>query len=199
VGPPGLGISLSSVREAAWDDPTAVLAISEPSRRRRELWSPYAPETSTSPIKKFSQLSTKTGGHDSSSLGYEALDNNAGEAPGVPAGRRRLGHATALDAGDLLLPFKLRRPIHHNSLRLHRGRPRPRQHADWLRHRCVTTTSSCCRSPPRLDLVRRRLRCDQASGENAARSAGRWSRLKIATNVVRVICSPRPRGPPWSV
>ena len=46
VGPPGLGISLSSVREAAWDDPTAVLAISEPSRRRRELWSPYAPETS---------------------------------------------------------------------------------------------------------------------------------------------------------
>ena len=125
----------------------------------------------TSPIKKISQLSTKTGGHDSSSLGYEALDNDAGEAPGVPAGRRRLGHATALDAGDLLLPFKLRLPIHHTSLRLHRGRPRPRQHADWLHHRCVTTTSSCCRSPPRLDLVRRRLRCDQASGENAARSA----------------------------
>jgi hypothetical protein len=30
-------------------------------------------------------------------------------------------------------------------------------------------------------------------------AAGRWSRLKIATNVVGVICSPRPRGPPWSV
>jgi hypothetical protein len=90
--------------------------------------------------------------------------------PGVPAGRRRLGHATALDAGDLL-PFKLRLPIHHTSLRLHRGRPRPRQHADWLRHRCVTTASFCCRSPPRLGLIRRGLRCGQASGENAARSA----------------------------
>jgi hypothetical protein len=170
VEPPGLGISLSSVREAAYDDPTAVLAISEPSRRRRELWSPYTPETSTWPIKKISQLSAKTGGHDSSSLRYEALDNDAGEAPGVPAGRRRLGHATALDAGDLL-PFKLRLPIHHTSLRLHRGLPRPRQHADWLHHRCVTTASFCCRSPPRLGLIRRGLRCGQASGENAARSA----------------------------
>jgi hypothetical protein len=27
----------------------------------------------------------------------------------------------ALDAGDLLLPFKLRLSIHHTSLRLHRG------------------------------------------------------------------------------
>ena len=27
-------------------------------------------------------------------------------------------------------------------------------------------------------------------------AAGRWSRLKIATNVVGVICSPEPRAPP---
>jgi hypothetical protein len=45
-------------------------------------------------------------------------------------------------------------PIHHTSC-LHRGRPRPRQHADCLRHRCVTTTSSCRRSPLRLGLVKR--------------------------------------------
>jgi hypothetical protein len=128
-------------------------------------------------------------------------DNDADEAPGVPAGRRRSGHATALDAG--LVPFKLRPPIHHTSC-LHRGRPRPRQHADWLRHYCVTTTPSCYRSPPRLGLakgivgVRRRLRCDQANGENAARSAVprsrngaavRGSRLKIATDVAGVLGS----------
>ena len=80
------------------------------------------------------------------------LHNDTGEAPGVPAGRRRLGHATALNAGLLLLPFKLCPPIHHTS-RLHHGRPRPRQFVDLLRHRCVTTTSSCCRSPLRLGLV----------------------------------------------
>jgi hypothetical protein len=78
-------------------------------------------------------------------------DNDADEAPGVPAGRRRSGHATALDAG--LLPFKLRPPIHHTSC-LHRGRPRPRQHADWLCRYCVTTTPPCYRSPPRLGLVK---------------------------------------------
>jgi hypothetical protein len=62
------------------------------------------------------------------------LRNDAGEAPDIPGGRRRLGHATALVAGLPVLPFKLRLPIHHTSSRLHRGRPRPRQHADWLRH-----------------------------------------------------------------
>jgi hypothetical protein len=76
------------------------------------------------------------------------LHNDAGEAPSVPAGRQRLGQATALDTGPLLLSFKLRSPIHHTS-RLHRGRPRPC-------HRCVTTTSSCCRSPLRLGLVKGR-------------------------------------------
>jgi hypothetical protein len=70
------------------------------------------------------------------------LHNDAGEAPGVPAGRRRLSHATALNAGLLLLPFKLRLLIHH-TLRLHRGRLRPRQLVNWLRYRCVITTSSC--------------------------------------------------------
>jgi hypothetical protein len=74
-----------------------------------------------------------------------------GRQPVTLAGRRRLSHATALDAG--LLPFKLRPIIHHTSC-LHRGRPRPRQHANWLRHHCVTTTSSCCRSLPRLGLVK---------------------------------------------
>jgi hypothetical protein len=64
------------------------------------------------------------------------LHNDAGEAPGVPAGRRRLSHATALDAGLLLLPFKLRPPVHHTS-RLHRGRPRSCQLVDWLRHHYV--------------------------------------------------------------
>jgi hypothetical protein len=49
---------------------------------------------------------------------------------------------------DSPLPFELRPPIHHTASCLRRGRPRPRQHADWLRHRCVTTPSSCCRSPP---------------------------------------------------
>ena len=74
------------------------------------------------------------------------LHNDAGKAPGVPAGRRRLSHATALDAGLLLLPLQLRPLIHHTSSRLHRGRPR-------LRHCCVTTASSCYRSPPRLGLA----------------------------------------------
>jgi hypothetical protein len=81
------------------------------------------------------------------------LHNDAGKAPGVPAGRRRRSHATALDAGLLLLPLQLRPLIHHTSSRLHRGRPRPRQHANWLRHCCVTTASSCYRSPPRLGLA----------------------------------------------
>jgi hypothetical protein len=79
------------------------------------------------------------------------LRNDAGEAPGVPAGRRRLGHATALDAGLLLLLFKLRPPIHHTS-RLHRGRPRPHQLVDWLRHRYVTAVSPLRR--PVADLHR---------------------------------------------
>ena len=78
------------------------------------------------------------------------LHNDAGEAPSVPTGRRRLGQATALDTGLLPLPFKLRSPIHHTS-RLHGGRPRPC-------HRCVTTTSSCCRSPLRLGLVKGEVR-----------------------------------------
>jgi hypothetical protein len=38
MGPPRLGISPGSIREAAWDDLTALLTITEPSRRRRELW-----------------------------------------------------------------------------------------------------------------------------------------------------------------
>jgi hypothetical protein len=66
----------------------------------------------------------------------------------------RLGHATALDAGLLLLPFQLRPLIHHTSSRLHRGRLRQLQHADWLRYRCVTTTSPCYRSLPRLGLAK---------------------------------------------
>jgi hypothetical protein len=38
------------------------------------------------------------------------LDNDAGEVSGVLTGRRRLGHTTALDAGLVLLPFKLNGP-----------------------------------------------------------------------------------------
>jgi hypothetical protein len=69
---------------------------------------------------------------------------------------------------------------------------------------CVTTPSSCYRSPARLGLVkgvveaRRRLHCDQANGENTARSARaslkngaavRGSRLKIATDVADMLGS----------
>jgi hypothetical protein len=98
---------------------------------------------------------------------------NAGETPGVLAGRQLLGHATALDAGFLLLPFKSRPPIHHKSSRLHRGRPRPRQLADWLRHRCVVLlpTSNAAGIDQENSGVRCRLRCDQANRENAAYSA----------------------------
>src|SRR5271170_7020533 len=100
-------------------------------------------------------------------------------------------------------PFKLRPPIHHTSC-LHRGRPRPRQHADWLRHRCVTTTSSCRRSPPRLGLVKgviglgANCAATRPMEKNAARSAHaplkngaavRGSRLKIATDVAGMLRS----------
>jgi hypothetical protein len=93
--------------------------------------------------------------------------NDVDEAPGVLAGRRRLGHTTALDVGLLL--FKLRPPIHHTSC-LHRGRPRPRQHADWLpplRHHYVVLLpiSTAAGFGQGSDWVRRRLRCDQANGE----------------------------------
>ena len=119
------------------------------------------------------------------------------KAPGVPASRRRLGYATALDAGDLLIPFKFRLLIHHTSLRLHRGRPRPRQHADWPHHHCVLLLpiSTAARFGQR-DWVRSRLRCDQANGENAACSARaplkngaavRGGRLKIATDVAGML------------
>jgi hypothetical protein len=120
-------------------------------------------------------------------------DSGADEASGVPAGHRRIGHATALDAGP---PSQLRPPIHHTSC-LHRGRPRPRQHADWLRHRCVTAASLLRHhyvvlSPISTtagfgqgsDWVRRKLRCDQANGEKCRTlkngAAVRRSRLKIA-------------------
>jgi len=69
---------------------------------------------------------------------------------------------------------------------------------------CVATTSSCCRSPPRLILFEGRVGTDadraatQANEENAARSAPcparEWrsdpwerSRLKIATDVVAML------------
>jgi hypothetical protein len=69
------------------------------------------------------------------------------EPPPVPAGCRRLGHATALVAGLVLLSFKLCSPTHYIPSRLYRRRPRLRQHSDWLRRHFVTT-------PPRLGLVK---------------------------------------------
>jgi hypothetical protein len=82
------------------------------------------------------------------------LDNDAGEALQHVAvnlvSRDGLGYRTTTS-------FKPRPPIHHISSRLHRGRPRSRQHFGWLRHRCVATTSSWCRSPPRLVLVEKRV------------------------------------------
>ena len=75
-----------------------------------------------------------------------------------------------------------------------------------LRHRCVTTTSSCRRSPPRLGLVKRVI----GLGTNCA-GPGQWrimprsngaavrgSRLKIATDVAGILESskaPAKTGP----
>jgi hypothetical protein len=86
------------------------------------------------------------------------LDSGAGEAPGVPAGCWRLGHATALDAGLLLLlPFKLHPPIHHTSSRHH--------------YVVLLPISTAALFDQGSGWVRRRLRCDPANGENAARPA----------------------------
>jgi len=62
--------------------------------------------------------------------------------PDVPAGRGRLGYATALDAGLLLPSFTSRQPIHHTSSHLHHGRQR-RVSTPIGR---VSTASSFCRS-----------------------------------------------------
>jgi hypothetical protein len=100
-------------------------------------------------------------------------------------------------------PFKLRLPIHHTSC-LHRGRPRPRQHANWLRHRYITTTSFYRRSLPRLGLIKGVIKlgvncaATRLIKKNAARSAYaplknnaavRGSRLKITTNIVSMLRS----------
>jgi hypothetical protein len=84
----------------------------------------------------------------------------------------------------------------------HRGRPR---RVSTLTGRLTTASSfiglhhGCCWSGRVLD--GRLLRCDKANGENAASSArARWSRLKIATDVVGVIELSVPRRPQvfWS-
>jgi hypothetical protein len=123
----------------------------------------------------------------------QPLDNEAGEAPGVPAGCQRLDHAKALDARLLLLPFNLRPPIHHASSHLHCGQPRPRHH-----YVVLLPISTAAGFGQGSCWVRRRLRCDQVNGENAARSARaplkngaavRRSRLKIATDVAGMLGS----------
>jgi hypothetical protein len=83
------------------------------------------------------------------------LHNDTGEAPGVPAGRRRLGHAAALDAGLLLLSFKLRPSIHHTSC-LHHGR-----------QGCVISLTGCvtAASPLRRPVARSPLRLGLVEGE----------------------------------
>jgi hypothetical protein len=75
------------------------------------------------------------------------------KAPGIPAGRGRLGHGTALDAEPLLPSFTPRQPIYHTSSRLHRGRQR---HISTLIGR-VTPASSFCQSSPRLVLSRKEM------------------------------------------
>ena len=99
------------------------------------------------------------------------LDNDTNEAPGVPAGRRWLAHATALDSGSLLPFFEPRPPIHHTSSRLHSGRPRPRQHVDWLRHHYVVLLPISNRAGfgRRRSWDRHRLRCD----------AGQWRKCRM--------------------
>src|SRR2546421_1163958 len=111
--------------------------------RRTPTYSPASPLVPTEWIRRGQWEKCRSATADSYSLDASAASSrhDADEAPGVPAGRRRRGHATALDAS--LLPFKLRPSIHHTSY-LHRGRPRPRQHADWLRYHHVITTSPCC-------------------------------------------------------
>jgi hypothetical protein len=103
------------------------------------------------------------------------LHNDAGEAPGVPAGRRRLGHATALDAGLLLLPFQLRPLIHHASSRLHRGRPRPRQHADWLRHHYIVLLPISTRAPLKNGTAIRGSRLETATDVAGVLGWQRWA------------------------
>jgi hypothetical protein len=73
------------------------------------------------------------------------LENDADEAPGVPAGRWRLGHATTSHAG-LLSSFKPHARIYNTSSRLHRGR----QGRISTLIGCVTPTSLLPRTFPNL-------------------------------------------------
>ena len=82
----------------------------------------------------------------SSSDRASTIGNDADEAPGVPAGREQLGHATALDVGLLLPSFTPRQLIHHTSSHLHRER----QRCVSTLTGCVTSTSYFCQSLPRL-------------------------------------------------
>ena len=85
------------------------------------------------------------------------------------------------------------------SCHLHRGRPRPCQHADWLRYHIVLLPiPTAARFGQGSGWVRCRLRCDQANEENTARSvcaplkygaAVCGSRLKIATDVAGMLGS----------
>jgi hypothetical protein len=81
------------------------------------------PLVPTEPIRRGQWEKCRSATADSYSLDASATlsrrpsdpstpDGDAGEAPGVPAGHRRLGHATALGAG--LPHFKLRPPIHED-------------------------------------------------------------------------------------
>ena len=98
-------------------------------------------------------------------------DNDADEAPGVPAGRRRLGHATASDAG--LLPFKLRPPIHHTSC-LHRGRPE--EQIDRFRIRLNQFTESAVDTWKRIQRIRKKLESDF---DTTVYEEMRWQTLKL--------------------
>jgi hypothetical protein len=82
-------------------------------------------------------------------------DNDADKAPGVLAGRRRLGHATTSDPGPLLSLLQASSTDPSDLLTSPPWSARPRQHVDWPRHYCVTTASSFCQSPITASFVER--------------------------------------------
>jgi hypothetical protein len=134
----------------------------------------------TRPVRKC--LSATTGSHSpdaSAVLSHRPsdrapnLDNDADEAPDVLAGRRPPGHAKALDVGSLLPSSKPGQPTYYTSSLAHRDR----QGRVSTLTGCVTTALPLSHSFADLyhgwfwSRDRHGLRCDQANGEHAVRSA----------------------------
>jgi hypothetical protein len=135
-----------------------------PQAAPSSTYSPASPLVPTERIRRGQWEKCRSATADSYSLDASAAlsrrpsdpcvdpGNDADEAPGVPAGRRRRGHATALEQDSSPSSFVHQSTTHpHVSTVVGQGRVST---LNWLRHHCVTTTSSCCRSPPRLGLAK---------------------------------------------